>query len=204
METAENKLEKSFLRHITNKRYIFKGIKIVIFLALLATVIFEYALDIYHQFHNDATTFISKTFETDEFIMPPISICPANGLKPTVLKKYGMTSTGDFFKGNWNENMISVWDGYLESSYLVNRDFEIRFSSYMDSNNGMKLSVGNNYEIQEHGKVSTIDLKEYHTLKFGTCYQIRSNATISPPDWVDLVLTFNNSLNNFPQVHQKN
>ena len=70
-----------------------KGLKFVIFLVLLVTVIWQYAVEIYSKFENDSTTFVSRTIDTDNFTMPPITICMDNGLKPSVLKKYKMAET---------------------------------------------------------------------------------------------------------------
>ena len=57
--------------------------------------------------------------------MPPITICMDNGLKPTVLNKYGLESIFDFNFNMYGFDFPSVWDAYVEASYLLNRDIEI-------------------------------------------------------------------------------
>ena len=103
----------------------FKVIKCFVFLGLLIAVIVGYAVDIYIKFNNDATTFTSKTIETKNFTMPPITICIDNGLKPSVLNKYGMGNIFDFNFNMQESDLPSVWDAYIEASYLLNRDIEI-------------------------------------------------------------------------------
>ena len=67
---------------------IFIGIKLVSFVALIVSVTYLYAVDIYTKFLNNATTFTRKTEKADNFLMPPLVICMENGLKPSVMKKY--------------------------------------------------------------------------------------------------------------------
>ena len=104
----------------------FKVFKCFVFLGLLIAVIVGYAVDIYIKFNNDATTFTSKTIETQNFTMPPITICMDNGLKPSVLNKYGMGNIFDFNFHMHESDLPSVWDAYIEASYLLNRDIEIK------------------------------------------------------------------------------
>ena len=103
------------------KANIFKGIKSLLFCALLATVLASYALEIYTNFHDDATTFIQKTEEPDNLFIPPILICMENGLKPTVLKKYGVESMIDFpgYDNAAEFANLSIWDAYVEASYIL-------------------------------------------------------------------------------------
>ena len=83
-----------------NKEMVFKGIKILGFIALLILVLWQYGLNIWTKFQNHATTFITKTDEADNFNMPPITICMGNALKPTVMKKYGIDTILDFTFGS--------------------------------------------------------------------------------------------------------
>ena len=103
----------------------FKVFKFFVFLGLLIAVIVQYAIDIYSKFNKKATTFTSKTIETQNFNMPPITICMDNGLKPSVLNKYGMGNIFDFNFNMQESDLPSVWDAYIEASYLLNRDIEI-------------------------------------------------------------------------------
>ena len=103
----------------------FKVFKFFVFLGLLIAVIVQYAIDIFSQFNKKATTFTSKTIETQNFTMPPVTICMDNGLKPSVLNKYGMESIFDFNFNMDESDLTSVWDTYVEASYLLERDIEI-------------------------------------------------------------------------------
>ena len=103
----------------------FKAFKFFVFLGLLIAVIVQYAIDIYSNFNKNATTFTSKTIETQNFTMPPVTICMDNGLKPSVLNKYGMESIFDFNFNMDESDLTSVWDTYVEASYLLERDIEI-------------------------------------------------------------------------------
>ena len=109
------------------------------------------------------------------------------GLKcPPIRKKYGLVNIWNFAFGdsieNEAKNISSVWDVFVEASYLNGRDIEI-------SINGWILAVGNNDLNQ-----ILVELKEYHTFFAGTCYQIKSNFSMPPPTTVDITVTFANSL----------
>ena len=108
------------------KRPLIKLLKILICLTFLAFVVYIYGIEIFTKFGNEATVFISKTLEVKDFTMPPITICMKNGYKPSVLKKQGVTNGFYYvFDIGWNGNITSVWDSYLNASYLLNKDFEI-------------------------------------------------------------------------------
>ena len=84
---------------------------------------------------------------------------------------------------NEGKNISSVWDAFVEASYLNGRDIEI-------SINDRILTVGNN-DLDQF----LIELKEYHTFFAGTCYQIKSNFSMPPPTFRRITVTFANSLN---------
>jgi hypothetical protein len=83
---------------------------------------------------------------------------------------------------NEDKNMSSVWDAFIEASYLNGRDIQISIFDQI-------LTVGNN-DILSYD----VELKEYHTFFAGTCYQITSNAPMPPPRSVEISVTFDNSL----------
>ena len=83
---------------------------------------------------------------------------------------------------NEDKNMLSVWDAYIEASYLNGRDIEISIFDQI-------LTVGNN-DLFSY----SVELKEYHTFFAGTCYQIRSNFPLHPPSYLEISVTFDNSL----------
>ena len=95
----------------------------VLFVALIVTVTYLYAVDIYTKFLDNATTFKSKIEKTKYSIMPPITICMENGLKRSVMKKYELGNIMEFHYDV--ENLTSVWDTFFEASYIINRDFKI-------------------------------------------------------------------------------
>ena len=167
-----------------------KGIKTLSFLVLLVLVTWQYAVDIYVKFNNDSTTFVSKTVDAESFIMPPLTICMDYALKPSVLKKYGLNNLWDFVFSkidNEEKNISSIWDFFLEASYLIGRDMEISIYDKI-------LTVGNNDVYQV-----LVELKEYHTFYAGTCYQIKSNFSIPPPNVGEITVTFANSLDKVDQ-----
>ena len=88
---------------------------------------------------------------------------------------------------NEDKNMLSVWDAFIEASYLNGRDIEISIFDQI-------LTVGNN-DIFSYN----VELKEYHTFFAGTCYQIKSNFSMPPPSYVDIDVTFANSLDEVDQ-----
>ena len=190
------------LGNCINKEMVFKGIKILGFIVLLISVLWQYGLDIWTKFQNHATTFVMKTDEADNLFMPPITICMGNSLKPTVMKKYGINSILDFLKGSEAVvNMSSVEDVFVEAAYIINRDFKI-FASSMTWGY-FQLTKGHNYHKQkEEGAGYDINVTEYHTNLAGTCYQINSNFPLPPPNWIGLKLVFNESLGktDIPQV----
>ena len=192
-----------------SKPTFFKGIKTAIFLGLLTVVIVVYAVEILSKYENDATTFATKTKEIENFTLPPLTICMQNGLKPSVLKKYGVQlSNYGFIYGIFGNNITSVWDTYVEASYLLNRDFEILliYSRDIDtSTSPITLALDKNYGEHEGNRFEVI-VHEYHTPFLGTCYQINSNLSIPPPDMLFMQFRINESLNaygDFPQVSLK-
>ena len=56
--------------------------------------------------------------------------------------------------------------------------------------------------MTKKGKSFYIEVLEYHTAISGTCYQIKSNITMSPPNFVTLTVSFNDSVDaiDIPQV----
>ena len=186
-----------------NKEIVFKGIKILGFIVLLILVLFLYGLDIFTKFQNNATTFTTKSHEADNLNMPPITFCMGNGLKPTVMKKYGIDNIYEFtFGSEAVMNMSSVWDIFVEAAYIINRDFKIYAQSLTWGS--FQLTKGHNYRKQD-GKVIGYDINvtEYHTILAGTCYQINSNFPLPPPNWISLKLEFNETLSetDIPQVN---
>ena len=97
------------------------------------------------------------------------------GLKcPLILKKYGLVNIWDFVFYtivNEEKNISSVWDAFVEASYLNSRDIEISIIDQI-------LTVGNNDLFFYDGKLFSVELKEYHTFFAGTCYQIRSAGSV--------------------------
>ena len=185
----------------TKMSFFNKGLKCVIFLVLLVTVIWQYAVEIYSKFENDSTTFVSRTIDTDNFTMPPITICMDNGLKPSVLKKYGMAEIFEFLFDS--REISSVWDTFVEASYLIGKDIDINiWAPFWFSNERITLKVGNMNLMTKNGKLFYIEVLEYHTSISGTCYQIKSNITMSPPNFVTLTVSFNDSVDaiDIPQV----
>ena len=179
-----------------------KGFKIVVFLVLFIIVMWQYAVDIYAKFNSVSTTFVSKTVDADSFIMPPMTIFTDNGLKPSVLKKYGMADIFEFAFKILDTKNFSVWDAFVEASYLIGRDIEICLHVPILSGAPIPLKIGNNYFTGFNGNHFHIEVKEYHTNIAGTGYQIKSNITMYPPYWVALNLSFNDSLDEIdvPQV----
>ena len=105
---------------------------------------------------------------------------------PPIRKKYGLVNIWDFSFGypidNEAKNISSVWDAFVEASYLNGRDIEISIFDQI-------LTVGNNDLFS-----FSVELKEYHTFFAGTCYQIRSNFSMPPPSSLEISVTFDNSL----------
>ena len=115
----ENKLANCLTMSV-----LFRGMKFLIFIALLVIVVDQYAIDIYTKFQKKSTVFVSKTSEFENFTSPPISICFKNPFKPSGLEKYGIARRYGFIMATeLNRSISSVWNTYVEVSYLLNRDF---------------------------------------------------------------------------------
>ena len=187
---------------MASKTTLFKGLKILAFLALSAAVALEYSVDIFTKFHNHATTFTTKNFAATSFTMPPVTFCMQNGLKPSVLKKYDLMTTFDYLGSESIEQMSSVWDSFVEASYIIDRDFSIYVDNFDLKEESFKLTNGNNIGELKDGNVINIEVHEYYTDLTGTCYQILSNVSVPPPKWMTLNLQFNESLklSDFPRV----
>ena len=136
----------------------------------------------------------------DNHILPPITFCISNGLKPTVLQKYNLSSMFDFNFEMDKKNISSVWDAYVEGSYILNRDIQI--NAYLFTSQANLLFVGENYPKIENGKIFYIKVTEYHTPMSGTCYELKSNVSITPPKYIVIGVHFNESLDemDFPEV----
>ena len=194
---SESKIK--ILQENKNKNVFFTTLKVFIALALLTFVIYDYGIEILTKYGDKATVFVSTTKETDDFTMPPITICMQNELKPSILNKYDAKSTSYYItEAGSNENISSVWDDYLNASYLINKDFDIEINE-----NGIPLLVGNN--IVGKGIIGNpvmFVVHEYHTMMMGTCYGIESNISIQPPIQIALDVRFKKSLDekDLPQV----
>ena len=155
-----------------------KGFKIVVFLVLFIIVMWQYAVEIYAKFNSVSTTFVSKTVVADSFAMPPMTIFMDNGLKPSVLKKYGIADIFEFSFQILDTKNFSVWDAFVEASYLIGRDIEICLLVPILSGAPIPLKIGNNYFTGFNGNHFHIEVKKYHTNIAGTGYQIKSNITM--------------------------
>ena len=196
LEGYEKKQEK-MVRYANELMWI-KAMKIFIFFALSGAVLTLYAIDMTYKFHNDASTFTTKTVEADDFQMPPIVICMQNGMKPTTMKKYGLATAFDFSFDPSVKNISSVWDAFVEGSYLVNRDFSMKGSAITNfgKTNEIVLSNGFNFLKTENKSTIEIVVTQHHTMVTGTCYEIKSNVSVPPFHSVSIFLMFNQSINN--------
>ena len=143
-------MQLKLFEYCYNRSVLLKGTKVLIFSILLTTVIYEYGLDIYSKYQDKATVFVSQTYPIEDFTLPFITICMKNKYKPTVLKKHGLDSWFDFVYGTfegWKQENISIWDTYVEASYLLNRDLEIEM---LNPPSPLKFSVGKNYIMCEN------------------------------------------------------
>ena len=198
------------------KSVLLKGTKILIFSILLITVIHEYGIDIYSKYHDKATVFVSQTKPIEDFTLPSITICIKNKFKPSVMNKNGLDSWIDFiygtFEGKWKQENISIWNTYVEASYLLNRDLEIQIQDpwlpiqFFIGKNYIKcenISNINSVEVCKNGSNILIEIKEYFTMTSGTCYGLKSNLQIPPSQSVSISLNINKSLpyEDFPEVY---
>ena len=206
-------MQLKVFKYCCKRSVLLRGTKVLIFSILLTIVIHQYALDIYTKYHDKTTVFVSQTYTIDDFTLPFITICIKNKFKPTVLNKYGLDSWVDFVYGfwKWKQENISVWDTYVEASYLLNRDLEIQVE---DPSLPIQLLVGKNDikcenissiqggEVCENGSNILFDIKEYFTMASGTCYGLKSNLQIPGSKTVTMILHMNDSLpsEDFPEV----
>ena len=181
---------------------LFRGMKFLIFIALLVIVVDQYAIDIYTKFQKKSTVFVSKISEFENFTSPPIAICMKNGFKPSGLEKYGMKSRYGFIMStDLNKSISSVWDTYVEVSYLLNRDFGIEIHPCTKAHS-FQLLVGSNNIKCVDGRTIFVEVNEYYTMASGTCYVIKSDLQIPPPKFASMNLYLNESLpsEDFPEV----
>ena len=140
-------MQLKLFEYCCNRSVLLKVTKFLIFSILLITVIHQYGLDIYSKYHDKATVFVSQTYPIEDFTLPFITICIKNKFKQTILNKYGLDSWIDFIYGTlednkWKQENISIWDTYLEATYLLNRDLEIQI---LNPPSPLKFVVGKNY-----------------------------------------------------------
>ena len=184
------------------KSVLFRGMKFLLFTGLLIFVIDQYAIDIYTKFQKKSTVFVSKISEFENFTSPPISICMTNGFKPSGAKKYGIKSRYGFIMAtDLNKSISSVWNTYVEVSYLLNRDFGIEIHPCTKAHS-FQLLVGSNNIKCVDGRTIFVEVNEYYTMASGTCYVIKSDLQIPPPKFVPMNLYLNGSLpsEDFPEV----
>ena len=105
---------------------------------------------------------------------------------------------------NKAKNISSVWDAFVEASYLNGRDFEISIHAPSVFSSPLTLVVGNNNVISHNGTQFFVQLKEYHTVSAGTCYQIKSNFSMPLPEYVKVSVNFDNSLDEVDQPKVRN
>ena len=161
-------------KNILRRSVFFGGLKSLIFLVLFLFVVFQYAETMLETFSIGATTLTMTTSLIKDLKFPPFTICLENGYKPTVMQKYGFENRYAFWDVK-DKNITSVWDTYLESTYLLDRDFEIFMSETG------KLRLGENHfenTIFNHGNSIQVKIGQYHTPMSGTCYEIKSNLSL--------------------------
>ena len=104
---------------------------------------------------------------------------------------------------NEDKNISSVWDAFLEASYLNGRDFEISLLAPSVFSSPLTLVVGNNDLTSYNGTQFFVQLREYHTVSAGTCYQIKSDFSMPLPEYVKVSVNFDNSLDEVDQPKVK-
>ena len=135
---------ENILSNCSVKSVLFRGMKFLLFTGLLIFVMDQYAIDIYTKFQKKSTVFNSKNSEFENFTSPPLSICMKNGFKPSGFEKYGIASRYGFIMGTeLNRSISSVWNTYVEISYLLNRDFGIEIYPCTKAHS-FQLLVGTN------------------------------------------------------------
>ena len=183
---------------ILRRSVVLGGLKSLIFLALFLFVVFEYAETMLKTFSIGATTLTMTTSLIKDLKFPPFTICLENGYKPTVMQKYGFENRYAF----WNikdKNITSVWDIYLESTYLLDRDFNI----FMLATGMLKLGE-NHFENTSfnHGNPIQVKIDQYHTPMSGTCYEIKSNLSLPTSKTASFMFIIKNPTDtrDFPKV----
>ena len=193
---------ENILSNCSVKSVLFRGMKFLLFTGLLIFVVDQYAIDIYTKFQKKSTLFNSKISEFENFASPPFSICMKNGFKPSGIEKYGIASRYGFIMGTeLNKSISSVWNTYVEVSYLLNRDFGIEIHPCTKAHS-FQLLVGSNNIKCVDGRTIFVEVNEYYTMASGTCYVIKSDLQIPPPKFVPMELYLNGSLSSedFPEV----
>ena len=115
------------------------------------------------------------------------------------MKRYGLETILDFYGSVAVKKESSVWDVFVEATYILNRDFSLFL--YFSENDALnkttwiRLSTGDNNSFMMDGTVYQVTIHEYHVDFAGTCYQIDSNYSITPPNGIGLTLQFDESLN---------
>ena len=102
-----------------------------------------------------------------------------------------------------NQQISSVWDTFVEASYIVNRNFHLTVrQAYSLKHEPTLLKAGDNNWNQGNGDWYQFILHEYYTFYAGTCYQIESNVSVPPPNRINILLQFDKTLNegDFPPV----
>ena len=202
MEVNQRKYVKKrqdIRKNILRRSVFFGGLKSLVFLALFLFVVFEYAETMLKTFSIGATTLTMTTSLIKDLKFPPFTICLENGYKPTVMQKYGFENRYAFWDIK-DKNITSVWDTYLDSTYLLHKDFEIFMLETAEM-----LKLGENHfenTIFNHGNPIQVKIDQYHTPMSGTCYEIKSNLSLPTSTTASFVFIIKNPTDtrDFPKV----
>ena len=101
---------------------------------------------------------------------PTLTICMNPGYKYSIMEKYGFRTVGNvLLKSVPNKTLNEVFE---ESSFILNRDFEIHFAK--PKIQGQKLKLGNVQGLNKY----TYNVDQVRTYHHGMCYKIQPNFPV--------------------------
>ena len=158
------------------------GLRVVVYLLLLALFSYFYMVEQMSDFFKGRTTLTSRTEEVDKLEPPTTTICMSPTMKKSVaeqLKFYGWSGL---------PNDTTYPEAISETNFILNRDYEL-FLSFLNHDEKTKLHIG---DMKVDGRKFLVD--SIITGGHGTCTKIQPLFSHSQQYVFTIWAKFNSSL----------
>ena len=167
---------------------------------------FFFFKDVFEKFSDNLTNMATREepYKKDGVTgikSPAITLCFSPSIKPSVLKKYNLTTLSFFNFADMVKTMdISFSKVMYEGSLRLGKDFDVKVQKYPLKETLLK--IGMNVVISnESGNKENILVQEFPTPMFGYCYLLQPSFQLGVADYFQFSVIYNGTELKDPKVN---